>query len=302
MQCHRVNRQWKPWAREKGGKVEKRTQRWQVLWAFFASIFTDNICLHASQVAAPIATIWERQKLSLNENTKLKWTADTLEYRAVIQKNVEKLEKWAGRKVQWKFNKRKCNAFIWLLLSLFCWKPQVNLHQEWSNPIHSAGWMPTEWNQLCRKGSESPGTQQAEIEPAVWQRPNACYCSGLSCIRKNYPTRTEKYIFSIEKMEQRCSLRCSEKIRDSRYKLWWGKFWTDISENLFKGKGTHVGTGNPGKLWNGYLWIYSALEWAKCWATWCKFYVCLGLWESLNQMTSSYLWLKKTKKQSNQKT
>lgn len=58
----------------------------------FAFIFIDNISSHASQVPVPSATIWESQTLSQHENTKLEGTAYTLEGRAAINRDMEKLE------------------------------------------------------------------------------------------------------------------------------------------------------------------------------------------------------------------
>ena len=84
----------------------------------------------------------------------LLWPSDVPEGRAAIQRDSNRLEKWADRNLM-KFNNRKCQV----------------LQLERSNPgyshapVHTGSW--PAGKQLCRAGPRCPGGHKVECEPAI---------------------------------------------------------------------------------------------------------------------------------------
>ncbi|GAB0210128.1 mitochondrial enolase superfamily member 1 [Grus japonensis] len=81
------------------------------------------------------------------DDTKLSGEADTLEGRATLQEDLDRLEEWANKNLM-KFNKDKCKV-------LHLGKQSRSAAQ---TGIHLAG------EQLCGKGPRGPGGQQAQCE------------------------------------------------------------------------------------------------------------------------------------------
>ncbi|KAK4827366.1 hypothetical protein QYF61_017304 [Mycteria americana] len=91
--------------------------------------------------------------------TELEGVADTPEGRAAIQKDLERLEKWADRNLM-KFNKGKCKVVYLGMNNL------IHQYMLGANQLESS---------FVEKDLESPGEHQVEHEPAM--RP--CGCIGF---------------------------------------------------------------------------------------------------------------------------